>query len=113
MSGARKNLLLVAAVLLLTAFPLLTVKPPVGPNGEAAPIFTGADSQATGIIQQIRPDYRPWFDSLFKPPSGEIEGFLFTLQAAIGAGVIGYYVGYMRGRKQAAPPAPESSDRAH
>jgi len=40
----------------------------------------------------------PWFESLWEPPRGEIESLLFVLQAAIGAGFIGYFIGYMRGK---------------
>ncbi len=34
---------------------------------------------------------------MWEPPSGEIESFLFCLQAAIGAGFIGYYIGVKKG----------------
>lgn len=114
MSGALKNFLLLAAVALITCIPLLTVKTPLaGVDGQRAAIFTGADSQATGVIQEINPDYQPWFKSLLKPPSGEIEGLLFALQAALGAGVIGYYAGYVRGKKKAELPPPNEDNRAH
>jgi cobalt/nickel transport protein len=45
--------------------------------------------------------YEPWFQPLWEPPSGEIESLLFSLQAAIGAVIIGYFFGYYR-RKQSA-----------
>ncbi len=32
--------------------------------------------------------------------SGEIESLLFALQAAIGAGVIGFGLGYLKGKKK-------------
>jgi cobalt/nickel transport protein len=35
---------------------------------------------------------------LYEPPSDEIESLLFALQAALGAGFIGYYIGYKRGK---------------
>lgn len=103
MNGTLKNFLLLAAVVLLTLMPLLLVNAPA----------SGSDAQATGVIQTLAPAYQPWFDSLFKPPSTEIESLLFALQAALGAGAIGYYAGYVRGRKKAAAPSPESSNRAH
>jgi cobalt/nickel transport protein len=31
------------------------------------------------------------------PPSKEIESLLFMLQAALGAGLLGYYIGLRRG----------------
>lgn len=60
--------------------------------------FGGADGEAENVITEIRPGYEPWFKSIWEPPGGEIEGLLFALQAAIGSGFIGYYVGYKRGR---------------
>ncbi len=99
MSAGLKNFLLIAAVAALTILPLLTVnKPAVGSGGKPAEIFKGSDSQAEGVIQAIAPDYKPWFQSILKPSSSEIESLLFALQAAVGAGFIGYYIGYSRGR---------------
>ena len=42
--------------------------------------------------------FKPWFSSIWEPPSGEIESLLFALQAAIGAIIIGYAFGYWRGQ---------------
>lgn len=64
--------------------------------------YGGADGAAEAAIVESNPDYKPWFSSLWEPPSGEIESLLFALQASIGAGVIAYYVGLMKGRKQGA-----------
>jgi cobalt/nickel transport protein len=55
--------------------------------------FSGADSQAEEAILEFNADYEPWFSSIWEPPSGEIESLIFSLQAAIGAGFIGYYIG--------------------
>ena len=113
MSGRLKTGLFLTAIVLLTIIPLLTIKAAkTGADGERTAIFTGSDSQAEGVIHRIAPDYQPWFKSLIKPPSVEIESLLFALQAALGAGVIGYYVGYVRG-KRARMPAPDVVDRAH
>lgn len=86
----KKNLLLIAIVIFLTVLPLFMQK-----GAE----FAGADGQAEVVITQIAPDYKPWFNSFWEPPSGEIESLLFALQAALGAGFIGYFVGYSRGKK--------------
>lgn len=50
-----------------------------------------------------------------RTPSGDVESALFALQAALGAGVLAYYFGIRRGRRQgaasaaaAAAPAPAS-----
>lgn len=82
---ANKNnfiMLLIAVALIVT--PLI-----LKPGAE----YGGADGQAEGAITEIAPEYEPWFSSLYEPPSGEIESLLFATQAALGAGIIGYYLG--------------------
>jgi len=91
----RTNLLLLAAVLVLAVIPLLL---PV-PDGVKEP-FTGSDDQAKAAIVASNPDYTPWFKPLWEPPSGEIESLLFALQAALGAGLLAYYIGLRRGQAQ-------------
>ncbi len=59
--------------------------------------FGGTDNKATEIIEAS--DYKPWFDYLFAPSSPVVESFLFSLQAALGAGVLFYCIGYFVGRK--------------
>ena len=81
------NLLLIGLVIILAVVPLFMNK-----NAE----FGGADGEAEAAIGEINKNYEPWFSSLWEPPSGEIESLLFALQAAIGAGVIGYGLGYMK-----------------
>jgi cobalt/nickel transport protein len=90
------TIILLVAVIALAILPLV-----VAGGGE----FGGADGEAETAITEIDPGYTPWFDSIWEPPSGEIEGLLFALQAAIGAGLVfyalGYYVGRAKGRAQA------------
>lgn len=88
MSNKWKNGLMLLAVILLVVLPLLLV------NGE----FGGADDAAEGVITEIAPGYEPWFKPLTELP-GETESMLFALQAAIGAGVIGYSIGLLKGRQ--------------
>ena len=52
----------------------------------------GADGGAAEMIDET--GYTPWFESIWAPPSGEIESLFFCLQAAIGAIIIGYFFGY-------------------
>jgi len=59
--------------------------------------MTGTDDQAADAVTEIRSDYKPWFSPLWRP-NKNIEGALFSLQAALGAGIIGYYIGFMRGK---------------
>ncbi|TYP79532.1 energy-coupling factor ABC transporter substrate-binding protein [Paenibacillus methanolicus] len=82
-----RNTWIVVAVILLAVLPLALV------NGE----FGGADGQAEEIIATVDPAYEPWFSSLLSPP-GETESMLFALQAALGAGFIGYVIGLFRGK---------------
>lgn len=86
----KKNLLLISIVVMLAVIPLFMQK-----GAE----FGGADGQAEKVITEINPDYQPWFTSLWEPPSGEIESLLFALQAALGAGFVGYFIGYSKGKK--------------
>ena len=89
-----QNLLMMIAVVVLVAIPLWMVKRPApGPDGKEVEIFRGADDQAKDVISKIAPGYQPWFKPLMEPPSGEIGSLLFALQAALGAGFIGYYLG--------------------
>lgn len=100
--NTRVNVLLLAAVAALAALPLV-----LGLGEGMAEPFTGSDAQAETAIGENAPDYEPWFSPLYEPPSGEVESALFALQAAIGAGVLAYYFGLRRGRRQGAAAASE------
>ncbi|MEU9350870.1 energy-coupling factor ABC transporter substrate-binding protein [Streptomyces griseoloalbus] len=93
--NARINTLLLVLVAALAVLPLA-----LGLGDHKEEPFTGADAEAETAITEIDPDYEPWFSPLYEPPSGEIESALFALQAAIGAGVLAYYFGLRRGRRQ-------------
>ncbi|MCJ7445669.1 MAG: energy-coupling factor ABC transporter substrate-binding protein [Methanotrichaceae archaeon] len=59
--------------------------------------WSGADSQAEEVVSELTGDsYQPWFKPIWEPPSGEIESLFFSLQAAIGGLIIGYFFGYYR-----------------
>lgn len=55
--------------------------------------FEGSDAQGEEMILALDKDYQPWVSPLFPEIPGEIETLLFTIQAAIGGGFIGYYMG--------------------
>ncbi|MFZ5632571.1 MAG: energy-coupling factor ABC transporter substrate-binding protein [Bacillota bacterium] len=93
MDVRTKNVILIAIVVILAAFPMVI---------QTGAEFGGADGAAEEVITEIHPDYQPWFRSIWEPPSGEIESLLFALQAAIGAGFIGYFLGLIKGRKEQA-----------
>lgn len=61
--------------------------------------FGGADDQIQETVKEVNKDYKPWFNHVWEPPSGEIESLLFALQASIGAGFIGYYIGKKKNAK--------------
>lgn len=61
--------------------------------------YGGADGEAEGVIYEITGGtYEPIANPIWEPPSGEIESLLFGLQAAIGAGIIGYFLGYYKAK---------------
>jgi cobalt/nickel transport protein len=66
----------------------------ISPNGS----FGGSDDQGPEKILQIDPNYVVWFHSLWTPPP-ETESLLFAVQAAIGASIIGFFIGNERGKR--------------
>lgn len=85
-------IVLLAVVAIITIIPLAMYSG----MGEDEGYFGGADSSAGPVIEET--GYQPWFSSIWEPPSGEIESLLFALQAAIGAIIIGYILGYFHGQ---------------
>lgn len=89
MKPLAKNGILLVIVLALAFSPLFLAR-----NAE----FAGADDQAEKAISTLNVNYEPWFKPLWEPPSGEVESFLFALQAALGSGFVFYYLGYAKGK---------------
>ena len=86
----KKNIILIIIILIIGIVPLLMVKSEFG----------GSDDKGEDIIKEINPDYEPWANNLIELPGPETESLLFALQAAIGAGVIGYVLGYFNGERK-------------
>lgn len=86
----KRNIILSIFVIVLAVLPLVMLK-----DAE----FSGADGLAETAITEINPDYKPWFSSIYEPESGEIESLLFAVQAAIGAGVVGFVLGRITSKK--------------
>ena len=84
-------------VALVTLFAWSFLAAPSPQEGEEA--FGGTDAAVTAHLEEQ--GHTPWFSPLFEPGSGEIESGLFALQAALGAGVLGYALGNLRGRRAA------------
>lgn len=93
MKTSKINLILLLLVVVIILVPLIFMR-----DSE----FEGADGQAEDVIAEINPDYEPWVEPLWEPPSGEIESLLFSVQVAIGAGVFGYIFGMFRERRKIA-----------
>ncbi|MBS2211767.1 energy-coupling factor ABC transporter substrate-binding protein [Carboxylicivirga mesophila] len=93
----NKNLKKQNYILLLVVLIIPVVALWMGGDSE----FGGADTMAADAIDNAKEAYTPWFESVWAPPGGETESLLFALQAAIGTGVLAYFIGYIRGKKVA------------
>jgi cobalt/nickel transport protein len=89
MNARVGNLLLLGMAALIVAAPLV-----IHPGVE----FSGTDDPARDAVAAANPDYIPWAAPLWEPPGKEMESLLFALQAAIGAGLVGYAIGRRHGR---------------
>ncbi|WP_304454654.1 energy-coupling factor ABC transporter substrate-binding protein [Nocardiopsis sp. YSL2] len=89
---------LLGAVAVLAVLPLLT-----GAADHLEEPFAGADGEAESLVNELDPEYEPWLSPVFELPSGEVESGLFALQAAIGAGIVGYVFGVVRTRSRLRP----------
>lgn len=87
----KLTLVLLLICVLIIIVPLMFVK-----NSE----FAGADGAAKDAITEINPSYETWASPIMEPPGGETESLLFALQAALGAGVLGYGFGVLRERNR-------------
>lgn len=92
---SRKLELIVLAILLIFAAQFFYMSSTT--NAE----YGGADDKPEGVIEEITGgNYKPIAEPIWEPPSGEIESLLFGLQAAFGAGIIGYFLGYYRAKSR-------------
>lgn len=89
-----KNTILAVILVLIIAVPLLFIE-----GGEEDGKFGGSDGEAESAITEINEDYEPWFEPFWEPPSGEIESLFFCVQAALGAGVVGFVLGRVTSKK--------------
>ena len=75
-------------------------------NGDA---FGGADDGAEDVVAEVDPGFEAWWDGIwgdYELP-GETESLLFAVQAAIGAIIIGYFIGRTVQKKKEAKMAEE------
>jgi cobalt/nickel transport protein len=85
----KKNSLLLIIVFFLVGTPLVFLS-----NAS----FTGTDTEAIKVIEELAPSYKPWVGNLWGPSSSEVESLMFAVQASIGSIVIGYFVGFSRAK---------------
>lgn len=85
----NRNKLLAAGVITVIAVAVVA---------NAAIGLLGTDDQGVKLIQQIDPNYRPWFSSFFEP-NESLELLLFTLQALIGISILVYFTLYLRRKR--------------
>lgn len=92
---SRKTTILIVSLLagafVISAFPLVVLK---------QSDFSGADSKAEQAILETDKTFKRWAEPLWTPPGPETETLLFTLQGAVGAGVVCYILGYLHGRSK-------------
>lgn len=88
--GRWTPLVLVTGVMVLMVLPFVVAR-----GGD----FAGADGKAQAAITTADPGYKPWFTPLWEPNS-ETATMLFSLQAALGAGVVFFAFGYWSGRRK-------------
>ena len=85
---SKRSVWMLLAIAVIVVIPLLL-------GGE----FAGADGAAAAIVEGTE-GFAPWFHPIWEPPSGEVASMLFSLQAALGAGVVGYAIGRVHGRRR-------------
>lgn len=88
MTSRRSNIILLLAAALIVAAPIILSLP-----GD----YEGTDDLAAGAVEET--GYQPWFEPLWSP-SEEVEGLIFTLQAATGAGLLGFILGRISTRRE-------------
>ena len=88
----RKAISLKYVVLLVIMLVIFTIPFIINPTGN----FSGSDSQGPDAIESE--GYTPWIDSLLTLSHTE-EILFFSIQIGIGGLIIGYFVGYERGKR--------------
>jgi cobalt/nickel transport protein len=95
-----KNLLLALLVVALIAIPLIMTQ---------GAQWGATDGLNTEAIQELQPDYEPWFEPFFSAADAGIERYMFGLQALLGSlvlsGIVGWLIGRYRG--MTGTPSPE------
>jgi cobalt/nickel transport protein len=97
-----RNTLLALVALGLVAVPLLFVQ-----GAE----WGATDGLNTEAIQELQPEYEPWFQPFFSAADLGIEHYMFGLQALLGSLVLSATLGWVVGRYRGRQGSGGESDR--
>lgn len=89
-----------AWLLIVLAVVILALPMSLGIGKDAEEPYAGTDSSAETLVEEEHQGYEAWFEPLIGELPGEVESGLFALQAALGAGLLGYVLGNYRGRQR-------------
>lgn len=103
MSKSRRTTLALLVAVVVIFVSALVIGDQVSKDRDVS--FVGTDSAATVAIADT--GYEPWWQPV-TTLAPEVESGLFALQAAIGAGLLGFFLGTLRERRRR--PAAEPTD---
>jgi len=94
MKKRNKNLLwfILIDIVVLFFIYLFLISPLAGDN-------LGTDDASVEMIESINANYSPWISSVWEPKTEMGEVLLFAFQFTIGAGVIVFFIQYMRRKR--------------
>lgn len=97
-----RNVLLLLLALGLVVIPLFFIQ-----GAE----WGATDGRNTEAIQELQPDYEPWFTSIFNSAELGIERYMFGLQALLGSLILSACLGWIIGRYRGRQGSDGASDR--
>ncbi len=94
----KNNLILLLIAIIIIVAPLVLIE-----GGEEEGKFGGSDGAGGDKVDEYMAEKiesgeynKEWFKPIFEPKSGEIESLLFSVQVALGALFVGYFIGTYR-----------------
>jgi cobalt/nickel transport protein len=95
MGGAVRRKKIIYAGLIILALALVAL-----PLVNQKSSYKGTDDQVKGIVGELHADYKPWWSGMGISLGDDVVSMLFAVQAALGAGILGYGLGYMKGSQK-------------
>lgn len=91
----------IVVLLLICAFLLILIPLMLQRGSE----FSGSDTSGSQTIEEVDPDYQPWFTPVMErflghELPGELETLFFCIQTGIGVGILSFAFGYLVARKK-------------